>query len=30
MGYEFILTEKLDNGIAVATLNRPERNNTLH
>ena len=30
MGYEFVLTEKLDNGIAVATLNRPERNNTLH
>ncbi len=30
MGYEFLLTEKLDNGIAVATLNRPEKNNTLH
>jgi len=30
MGYEFLLTEKLDNGIAIATLNRPEKNNTLH
>jgi len=30
MGYEFLLTEKLDNGIAVATVNRPDRNNTLH
>ena len=30
MGYEFLLTEKLDNGIAIATLNRPDRNNTLH
>jgi len=30
MGYEFLLTEKLDNGIAIATLNRPERNNVLH
>ena len=30
MGYEFLLTEKLDTGIAIATLNRPERNNVLH
>lgn len=30
MEYEFLLTEKMDNGIAVVTLNRPEKNNTLH
>ena len=30
MGYEFILTEKLGNGIAIATLNRPDMNNVLH
>lgn len=28
--YKFLLTEKLPNGVAIATLNRPEENNVLH
>jgi len=30
MEYEFLLTEKLGNNIAIATINRPVKNNTLH